>query len=368
MKNDALLKRARRLDPVPEDAFENLARSTEAQEVLRGILGSSPSAPVRPPAPRRHAPVFRTMARRTIALAALVAVVIGVVLVQTPDDPRDGTGREWAPRLVRVAEASPRFLITQEGWTIASVFEFRSDYGEMMFQNGPNAMEAGAPPGVYWMDLHWIPTAEHQARVEDRKRGASDTWEVSIAGHEAILMRSAVSPPGLPRTLTAIWRDGAHSMELRSDVIPTVAEFKKVASTIEEVDVDTWLSAMPASVVKPGERKDEVDRILAELPVPANLDVETLEQSGMVLNDYALEDEVTNAVVCSWIQQWVDGTEAGDERAVKQAVHALSWKGWADHPFIRDVVHGMKTNTPVNGDRSVPIGVTYQRHMGCEEG
>jgi hypothetical protein len=125
---------------------------------------------------------------------------------------------------------------------------------------------------------------------------------------------------------------------------------------------------MPASVVKPGQREDAVDRILAELPVPANLDVEALKQNGMVLNDYALEDEVTNAVVCGWIQQWVDGKKTGDESAVRQAVHALSRKGWAGHPFLGDVVHGMKTNTPVNGNRSLPIGVTYQRHMGCEEG
>lgn len=386
-KNEALMTRARRINPVPADAFKNLALSSEAQETLDTILQTALStdrkeAALTPRAMRRPLSAtssprptnsLRTMAIKTVAITAAAAVVFGITTLGTSDRPGRGADRVWAAELVSIAEASPRFLIQQEGWAVASVDEFRADYGEMTFQNGPNAMDAGGPPGLYWMDLHWVPAAEHESLVKDRSRGASASWQIEIAGHEAVLFQHQPTAP-IGTTFYAMWLQGGHSMELRTDVIPTVDEFKAVAATLQTVDVDTWLSAMPASVVKPDEREDAVDKILARLPVPASLDVEALKQSEMVRSDSSLDYDVMNAVVCGWIQQWVDGTKAGDERAVREAVASIGWPGWAERDnhgqwssFLSDIAEGMKTNTPVNGDRSLPIGVTYQRHIGCPE-
>lgn len=384
-KNEALMTRARRINPVPADAFKNLALSSEAQETLDTILQTALStdrkeAALTPRAMRRPLSAtssprptnsLRTMAIKTVAITAAAAVVFGITTLGTSDRPGRGADRVWAAELVSIAEASPRFLIQQEGWTVARVDEFRADYGEMTFENGKDCNLLPLKEGCYWISLFWRPADTHDDYFADRKRGADSSSRTTIAGHETVVFESANV---FGTTYEAMWLDGDDSLELRSDLIPNLDEFNAVAATLQTVDVDTWLSAMPASVVKPDEREDAVDKILARLPVPASLDVEALKQSEMVMNDSSLDYDVMNAVVCGWIQQWVDGTKAGDKRAIREAVASIGWPGWAERDnhgqwssFLSDIAEGMKTNTPVNGDRSLPIGVTYQRHIGCPE-
>lgn len=376
-QNDALMTRARRVDPMPTNPFEGFADSPEAEEILTGVLEApavagdrNGSVRVRKP---RQGPNLGSIARRTVAVGVATVVVLGIATFAPSErPPTDGAPRSNA-ELVSIAESSPRYLIHQEQWTIARVYEFRSDYGEMIFVKGPDAESVDAPPGRYWMSLNWYPSHMHEGYVADRRRGAIRSWDITIAGHDALLFES--NPTSLGSTFYALWREGEHHMELRSDVLPTAEVFREIAATLEPVDVDTWLSAMPENVVKPQQRPEAVDKILARLPVPAGLDLEQLRQSGMVMQDYALESEVRAAVICGWMHQWVDATKNGDRRAAKQAVDAVAWSGWSKEDdqgqgssFVSDVAAAMKDNAPLSGNESVGVVVSYQRQLDCPEG
>lgn len=377
-KNDALMARARRVDPQPSNPFKGFADSPEAQEILTSILETSPfrradsgAVPMHKPRRGLH---HRSLVRRTVAFGVMAAFVLGIMTVVTPDRPGRGGQTGWDAELVSIAEASPRYLIADQEWSIASVDEFSGQSGEMMFQNGPGALMENSTPGLYWIELSWSPASEHDELVKDREASAENSGAITIADQAGILFQDTDSAP-IGSTIYALWLDGGHSLQLRSDVIPTIEGFTAVANELRSVDVDAWLSAMPASIVKPEERGNEIDEILARLPAPANLDVQALKDIEMVRNDHSFGYEVRNAVVCSWVQQWVDATKVGNDRGAEKAAAALAWPGWAksdDHgqwsSFVSDVATAMKTKHPVNGNQSVPIGVTYQRHLGCPEG
>ena len=387
-KNEALMTRARRINPTPAEAFQNLAHSSEGQETLDAILQVTPPVRSDQTSPPRAIPRsladngaprttlrLRAIGKRTAAIAAAVAVVLGIITVGTSPRPGRSGDSAWAPELVRIAEESPRLLVGREGWRVTGANEFSEETGDMMFENGQSCLVEGAEKGCYWMSLTWYPAHMYADYFKDRKRGSDASWKIAIAGNEAtIFLHKGTAPIGA--TFYALWFDGEHSMELRSDVIPTIAEFRAIAATLQVVDVDTWLTAMPSSVVTPVGRAEAIDEILADIPVPSNVDVEELKNMERVSNTYSLEGEVTNAVVCGWVQQWIDGTKAGGEAAVREAVSALvgshRWAAMDENDqqlsFIADVTDAMATKSPINGDGSVPIGVGYQRHLGCPEG
>jgi hypothetical protein len=314
------------------------------------------------------------MARRTVAIGLAAVVVLGIASIATPEPPAQDKQPVWGAELLSVAEASPRYLVADEGWKIASVDEFSGQSGEMMFQNGPGAQTTDPTPGLYWVELSWNPASEHDSLVMDRQQSAEHSGRIVIADKAGVLLQDTDSAP-IGNTFYALWLDGGHSLQFRSDVIPTQEEFRAVADSLRTVDVDTWLSAMPASVVKPDERDDAIDKRLAGLPVPPGFDADGLKEMETVRNDGSLDYAVRNAVVCGWVQQWIDATTAGNRGAAEKAATAVAWPGWAKadghgqwSSFISDVAAAMKTNIPVNGERSLPIGVTYQRHLGCPEG
>ncbi len=65
--------------------------------------------------------------------------------------------------------------------------------------------------------------------------------------------------------VVALWTHGEHLVEARG-VFRTVDDLRRVLGTVVEVDVDTWLGALPASLVKPLARAAEVDAMLADIP------------------------------------------------------------------------------------------------------
>jgi hypothetical protein len=77
------------------------------------------------------------------------------------------------------------------------------------------------------------------------------------------------------------------------------------------------------------------------------------------------------------VQQWVDGTAAGDAAAVDEATRAMTssheWRvlveaenGTWTH-FIWEVADAMGAGVPLDQYPSLPQGTGYQRHLGCPE-
>jgi hypothetical protein len=357
--DDSLESLAARLDPVPEDAFRDFAGSPQGRAVLEAILSDDAA---------RHRTLQRRPWRAGAALAVAAAIAAGVVAVRTAEPPARGPETRWAAAVVQVAEEAPRLLVGAPGWDVVDAIEFGGRQGEMTFDNGRSCMDAEAAPGCYWVSLNWYPKESYEQYLADRRHGAERSWDAEIAGHDAAVFRAP------PATFYALWVDGDHWLELRSDVIPTVDEFVAVAQTLHAVDVDAWLSAMPDGVVEPDERPDAVDELLADVPVPSNLDVGALKDSALVGD--GLEYEVATAVVCAWIEQWVDARRSGDDPARREAVQALasarSWKvlrdGGQGAEYVFDVADAMADGVPVVESPALPTGVGYQRHVGCDEG
>src|SRR5262249_56517458 len=134
---------------------------------------------------------------------------------------------------LRVANAAPRFLIAQPGWTVVRADEFTPEEGEMTFANGDRRV-----------DLNWRAQPEHHAYVKDRDHSSSLHITGSVLGHHADIFRYS----GAVNDFTALWTQDDHAVELRG-VMPSLAAFQQLLGSLHPVGVDEWLSAMPASVV-----------------------------------------------------------------------------------------------------------------------
>lgn len=231
------------------------------------------------------------------AVLAVVAVVVGV---------GDDSSSAYAAEVVAVAEASPRLLIGNEGWQVTRADELNAEQGEMTFEQGARSA-----------DLHWRPADTHVEFVEDRRDGSDLEEPVVIAGDEGVLFRYAGTD-----TFTALWLRGEHSLELRIDGT-SENEFRRVADTVQAVSVETWLDALPESVVRPADRSDAVTEMLTGLPIPDSFDRSALD--GVQASDrYQLGAQVSGAVACGWLDQWDAADRAGDEDRKAQAAEALA--------------------------------------------
>jgi hypothetical protein len=107
-------------------------------------------------------------------------------------------------------------------------------------------------------------------------------------------------------------------------LFPDVDAYRSVAASIRRVDVNSWLSALPKSVVQPYARASSVESMLADIPVHPSVDVKELKASPNVRDRYQLGAEVTSAVSCAWISQWVVAFNDGDDAAAREAVDAMT--------------------------------------------
>lgn len=303
-KRDLVMERMQRTNPVSSDSFEELATSKESELTVSAITReslkdeSSRLSTTRP---------LRRTGRRVIAVGAVCATAFAIVAVNGTEPHPGGSGTAWAAELVRFAEVSPRLLLDAEGWTVTRADELSDEIGEMTFSNGTDDA-----------DLHWRPLEQHRHYVEDRRHGAEASWPITIAETTGVLFQYEGTS-----SFTALWSDDGRSLEFRADSLGTKEAFENVAATLRSVDVDTWLSAMPESVVKPDARSVAVDEMLDDIPVPDSLDVGKLKQGDVVSDEYQLGAQVTGTVACTWINEWIHANSRGDSAARERAVAAL---------------------------------------------
>lgn len=348
MNDEALMQAARRIDPLAADAYRDMAGTPWGRQTLESILAATPAS-------------RRPWVRKLAAVAAAAAVVTGVVAVVASDErPEPRQESHWAPKLVRMAQESPRLLVTAPGWKVTRADDYGAGGAEMRFENGRD-----------WADIYWYPGELYESYVDDRRQGADATSHLRVAGNDAVLFRH--DGTALGTTFYALWQAGPHAVELRTDVVPTEAEFRRLAASIEVVDVDTWLSALPENVVKPEERERAVERLVADVPVPPEADLGGVASRDAPGDGGSLGFYVATEVVCGWVDHWAGAT---DEAARRDAVEALSgageWhvfrKGGMALEYVEDVAAAMAAGEPVAGDRPASVADGYRRHLGCEEG
>lgn len=343
MNDDTLLEMAARVDPVSPDGFRGLAGTQWGRDTLEAILKTRRRR-------RRHV----AKAAAAVAVAASIAVV--VALARPAEPPPVPEGR-WTPAVVARAQRSPRLLITAPGWTLERADDHGEDGGETTFENGRR-----------WVSVNWYPGRLYDHYVADRRGGAERVADVVIDGHDAVLFRHDGNAP-IGVTFYALWFDGSYAVELRTDVIAEESELRDIARSVESVDVDTWLAAMPDSVVTPDERRQAIERIVADMDVPPNVDLDELANRDVVRS--SIDFDVATVVVCGWIDRWIEADGADDEAGRREAAEALAgaheWDAlaangiWAE--YVAGVAEEMRNGEASDGSGSV--GARFRRDIGC---
>ena len=267
--------------------------------------------------PRRLRP--RALVAAVVVLLALLAGTLVVTLAQR-DDPATEV---WSSDALRVAEGVPTVLLPPGEWSVSDLVEFSVEQGEVRFVRSADGLEA---------ELFWRPAETHEDYVEDREASAAGPSEpIEVTGREGVLVQYEGDFPDS----TVLWRDGDHSLELRAPVLRD--EMRSIAADLAEVDPNAWLAALPADVVRADDRAGVVAGMVADIPLPPAFDLGPLEEGGLAGGRYTVGVEVTQAVVCGWLQEWDAATQAGDTARADAAEAALATAAdWA-------ILHEMNT-------------------------
>lgn len=303
----------------------------------------------------------RNFPRRAILLVASTAVVAAAALVGVTLSDRGG-GTAWAAALVRLAETAPRLLVDAPDWNVTRADEFGVDYGEMTFSNGERRL-----------DLHWQRDGDLGTKLADHGSGAEPLGTMTVQGAKARLFRYLGSAD-----FVAAWSQDGYGLEARG-VAPDLATFTALVGALRRVDVDAWLSAMPASVVRPEGRSKVVLSMLEGVPLPPGFDIVSLlrgDRNGIVLDRYQLGAQITGAVGCAWLDRWIIARRAGDTHGLRQAVGALrtshQWRvlqemqAAGDYPRVFwQYADAAAANAPIATGKTLTAEESYRAALGC---
>ncbi len=278
-------------------------------------LGRVPLQALRPDPPHRRR---RRIARPLAGAFAAAALAVGAVFVLAA---RDGeqAGTAWAAPLVKLANNSPLLLLDAPGWKVTRADEYdearaKLVEGEMTFTDASGRSA----------DLHWR-AGDLAGWQKDRANGAPLVVTRTVMGHRAQVIRYAQS-----QNYAALWADDdGRVLEFRTDAA-SLAAFEGLLASLKRVDVDAWLSAMPASVIKTADRATVVREMLADIDQPPGFDAKKLEQGELLKDRYQLGAAVAGAVACAWIERWDAARKRGDDATATAAAAAMhgsrDWK------------------------------------------
>jgi hypothetical protein len=320
----------------PASALE-LRGSIGDEELTRAMqraiaAGNSPSQPI--PAGDRVASEFAVedgssgrflRPRRGVAiglgagLACLAA--IAALLLFGNGSVGGRSGPEFAAAAIEVAEVNPRLLVTEPGWRVTDAGEFEADEGEVSFGDGTHRLA-----------INWYPARFYRRYLRDR--ALVSTPEISkLLGHTATTIRYDLNSGGTEYA-TMLSPQGAVFVEVRGG-LDSRAEYEAVLHSLRQVDVNTWLAAMPPNVVRPEARGAVVAKMLRGVPLPPGFDLAALKGEDSVLNHYQLAVKVADAVSCGWVESWLAATKAGDGSRAQEAVKAMATsRHWAMMPTL----------------------------------
>ena len=288
-----------------------------------------------------------------VAAAAAAAVVAGITL------PGGNGDQAWAAALVRVAEAAPRLLVDEPGWEVTRADQFSVELGEMTLANGERELE-----------LKWLPAGQYEHAVDKRAAEMDDLATAPVDGARARVFRY----PGTS-DYVAVWVAGEYMVEARG-LAPDAEAFRSTLAALDEVDIDTWLSAMPASVVEPAVQAQTVDEMLAGIPLPPGFDRTKIATSSAVRDRYQLGAQVAGAVACAWIDRWVAAERAGNQAGARAAVDAMATStSWpvlqemddeGDYPeVVREYAAAMAADGLAPAGGALTVEESYEAALGC---
>jgi hypothetical protein len=310
-------------------------KMTEAQEeLLAGLMAERKPGPT----PGRVSGGGRRRVFARVGLAVAATAVVLVALVSLRDDSSNqGSGTAWAAEQVRFAEASPLVLLGAPGWRVEYANEESEEEGELSFRRGPalppqdmtfSEQESATPvpADTSAATLNWRPGGI-RTWLEDRAASAARATTAPVLGTTAHVYQYTFGTPG-HRDITALFRYDGRVLEFRAGAADLDA-FKVLLATLKRVNTDTWLSAMPASVVKTSDREVTINQMLQGVVAPPGFDPKDIKGADLTKDRYQLGAAVTGTVACQWFKRWSDAREANDRVKEREAIEAMATaKGW----------------------------------------
>jgi hypothetical protein len=335
-------------NPLTADDAGRLEVGEVHDELLAALIAEgSRRATMRPVRPVRRRRLFPR-----VGLAVAAVVVVLTTLLSLRDGGGDhGSGTAWAAEQVRFAEASPLVLLGAPGWRVEYADEESTQEGELHFRLGASP---GRPAQLNWRSgpiTSWI---------KDRGPEAAVATTAPVLGTTAHVYQYEGGTPGR-RDITALFRYDGRVLEFRATAAD-VSAFKALLATLKRVDTDTWLSAMPASVVKTADHDSVVTEMLEGVTVPPGFDPSDIKGANLTKDRYQLGAAVTGTVACEWFKRWSDARRARDGVKEREAVAAMATaKHW---PILKEMAKdGGYPGVLLDYAAAMPSGTWYGRPL-----
>jgi hypothetical protein len=332
LKASVLAAATRRADSAPAVAIAPRARqrrwrpskrlaAREVRAASSSLLAPAPRAPPR----RRHAAAQRLAMSVGVALAA----VLGGLSVSGVFAGSSGTA--WGVELVSFADASPLVLLDQAGWQADYANETSAQVGEMHFTTTPVPSDPSAEDNTTNAQLSWFPGTP--SSLTDLASSADLTTTAPVLGTVAQVYQYAGGQPG-DQDIAALWEYDGRVLEFRAGAAD-IAAFESLLASLRAVDTNTWLSALPATVVKTTDRAAVIASMLQGVTLPPGFDPSTITGSDLTSDRYQLGAWVTGTVACTWLQLWSNARSSGNSSGVQQAIAAMATA--QDWPILQEM-------------------------------
>jgi hypothetical protein len=315
-------------NPLTAERARHLRVAEAQDELLAGLIAGRQFR--RPAGRASQVRRRRVFARVGVAIAATAVVLVALLSLRDGSSDR-GSGTAWAAEQVRFAEASPLVLLGAAGWRVEYADEQSRQEGELQFRRGPTpppqdmtvsgeAPVAPLPADTGSAQLNWR-GGPIGSWLEDRAASAALTTTAPVLGTTARVYQYDGGTPG-HRDITALFRYDGRVLEFRAGAADVNA-FKVLLATLRRVDTDSWLSAMPASVIKTSDREVTINQMLQGVAVPPGFAPEDVKGSGLTKDRYQLGAAVAGTVACQWFKRWADARKANDRVKEREATAAM---------------------------------------------
>lgn len=333
-------------------------------------------------------PVSRSRSRRRAPLLLAGTVAVALILATqlfSGGGPANTPTSAYAAEMVDFAQSTPLLLLGAPGWHVENVEQEESGEGRMEFVKGeaPVSLEGGTvsaegvasdlPPATERqrvIHLAWHPLSPQAGATipAESPGGASVQLPVLSTAAEVDTSAEVFTNQGGPgdREMLAVWREGGYEMRLRAGV-PDLAGFEERLEALRPVDAETWLDAMPPTMVEPTDYWLAVQEMLRGIPLPPGFDPNRIKKPETVTSRYLVGVSVAGAVTCEWLRLWGEARRSGDAAGVKRAERAMDTAGsW---PILQELKSkGEYTQSVVEHAEAMPSGLWWGRPLLKETG
>ena len=145
------------------------------------------------------------------------------------------------------------------------------------------------------------------------------TRTVTVAGVPALVSYNHLNGAG--RVFVVGGQAFVIEMDITMPSDSTDADLDALLSTARWVDETEFLALAPKGTVVGSNSNDAIAEITADMPLPTGFDTNAIDTEG---SRYHVGAQVSSAVMCAWIEEWIEAKNNGDSERVAAAAGAVN--------------------------------------------